>query len=267
MPKRKESLSELTFRIMQNAKLGDDSSRFFDYALSGLIIVNTITVMLETVPELMNQYGTWLLAADTFFALFFTAEYLLRLWSVTSTRKYSAPFMGRLRFALTPLVLIDLLAILPFFLPLFLPFNLNVLRAIRLLRLIRILKIYRYSDALQAFFRVIVLKKRLLAASLLILAIGLVFSSTIIYYAEHAAQPHAFGSIPSSLWWATITLSTVGYGDVVPITPLGRLFGALVALMGIGIFAIPAGILASGFTRVSVQLARQKELAKRKRRR
>jgi len=267
--KKSPGLRRRVYEIMRNAKPGDTASGWFDYIIAALIIVNALIVVIETVPEFALKYGQLFILLDSAIAIVFTIEYALRLWSCTATKKYSHPLWGRLRFALAPMSLVDLVAIIPFYAPIFLvSLNLNALRALRLLRLARILKIYRYSDELQAFGRVIKLKRRQLTASLMVLAIGLIFSSTIIYFAESQAQPEHFGSIPASLWWSSITLSTVGYGDVIPVTPIGRLFGAIVALLGIGIFAIPAGILASGYMRVSMEIARHKNSnSKPKRRR
>jgi voltage-gated potassium channel len=158
---------------------------------------------------------------------------------------------------LTPLALIDLLAIIPFYLPLLSP-QMRVGRALRLFRLFRVLKLNRYTDSLTIVVQVLRLKQEELILSLFVLSILLAIASSLIYFAEHQAQPDAFSSIPEAMWWGTITLTTVGYGDVYPVTLIGRILGAILAILGIGLFALPAGILASGFAEeLQVRKSRQ----------
>lgn len=147
---------------------------------------------------------------------------------------------------MTPMALIDLLAIIPFYLPFFVP-DLRFVRIIRLFRILRILKLGRYSKALQTFGNVLKRKKEDLAIALSTLLVLLVFAASLIYIVEHQAQPEVFSSIPAAMWWAVVTLTTVGYGDVYPVTIVGKLLGAGIAVLGIGLFALPVGILASGF--------------------
>jgi voltage-gated potassium channel len=161
--------------------------------------------------------------------------------------EFQQPIKGRIRFALTPLALIDLLAILPFYFPLFLPIDLRFIRALRLFRLFRIFKLTRYSDALKKLGGVVILKKEELLISVMIVLVILFFASTLMYFIEGETQPETFSSVPKSLWWGVVTLTTVGYGDVYPVTPLGKVLGAVIAFLGVGMFALPAGILASGF--------------------
>jgi len=143
--------------------------------------------------------------------------------------------------------IIDLLSFLPFYLPAFIPIDLRFLRILRLFRLIRVMKLGRYSDAMKMFHAVVAKTKEELLLALSILFIVLVLASSIMYYAEHDAQPEKFASIPDAMWWAVVTLATVGYGDIYPITPLGRFIGAVVVVTGIAIFALPAAILSAGF--------------------
>ncbi|MAF49585.1 MAG: cyclic nucleotide-binding protein [Rhodospirillaceae bacterium] len=170
----------------------------------------------------------------------------LRVWSCTENpvRDYGHPVFGRLRFAATPMAMIDLLAFLPFYLSAFFGIDLRMLRAIRLLRL---LKLSRYSPALSVIGAVVRAQHKALTAALLVMLIALLFSSSILFVLEHEVQPEKFASIPDSMWWALATLTTVGYGDVTPITPLGRFFGAITMILGIGMFALPTGVIATGF--------------------
>lgn len=231
---------------MEVAAPGDRASRLFDLSLMILIILNVVAVILETVEDLFSAYDPLFRAFDLFSVAVFSIEYLLRVWSCTADERYASPVRGRLRYMRTPLAVIDLVAILPFYLPLVFV-DLRFVRAIRLFRLFRLFKMARYSESMRTLGRVLTLKKEELLVSLFTLLILLVFSSSMVYYVEHEAQPEEFSSIPAAMWWGVVTLTTVGYGDVYPITPVGKFIGALVILVGIGMFALPAGILASGF--------------------
>jgi len=173
-------------------------------------------------------------------------EYLLRVWACVEDRRYQGALRGRLRFLFTAQALIDLLAILPFYLT-FLTLDLRFMRALRLFRIVRVAKVGRYMSAFSLFGRVLRSRKEELILSTGVMLILLLLSSCLMYYAENEAQPEQFPNIPSAMWWAVATLTTVGYGDVYPVTALGRLLGAFTAILGIGLFALPTGILGSGF--------------------
>jgi voltage-gated potassium channel len=176
----------------------------------------------------------------------FTVEYLLRILSCTNDPRYRRPILGRLRWAITPYALIDLLAILPAYLPM-VGVDLRSLRAIRLMRVFRILKLGRYSRAIHTLGRALRESAPQIFVCLVGVLVLLVLASTVLYYAERDAQPDGFSSIPAAAWWGVATLTTAGYGDLVPVTPLGKVAGAVVAILGIGIFGLPAGIWASAF--------------------
>jgi voltage-gated potassium channel len=212
-----------------------------------LILINVAAVVLETVDEYNQQYGAVFQAVEAFSVGVFTIEYLLRLWVATYNPKFSKPLTGRIRFALTPMAIIDLIAILPAFLPLLFAFDLRIIRILRLFRLFRLLKMNRYVEALDKLDDVIWSKRQELLTITLAVATLLLFASSFIYIFENEAQPDKFPSIPAAMWWGIATLTTVGYGDVYPVTPLGKLLAGLIAFLGVGIFALPAGILASGF--------------------
>jgi voltage-gated potassium channel len=192
-------------------------------------------------------------AFEIFSVAIFTVEYLLRLWSCTAAEKYSWPLMGRLRFTFTPLAIVDLLAILPFYLP-----QVDIdLRFVRIVRLFRIAKVGRYSRALSTFGRVAAAKRAELIAILSILVILLILASSLMYYAENDAQPDRFSSIPAAMWWGIATLTTIGYGDIYPITGVGKLLAGFVAVLGVGMFALPTGILGAAFVE-EIQSAKRK---------
>ncbi|HOA74147.1 MAG TPA: ion transporter [Phycisphaerae bacterium] len=233
-------------------------SRAIDLLLLMLIISNVAAVMLETVDWIAVAWRSWFRAFELLSVTVFTLEYVLRVWSATADPRFAKPITGRIRFAVQPLLIIDLLAFLPFYLAA-VPLDLRTLRALRLLRLARTLKIGRYSESLQSLGRVFVAKREELFTTLLAGLVLLVVASTLIYYVERDRQPETFSSIPAVMWWGVATLTTVGYGDMYPETVLGRVIGAAVAVLGIGLFAVPAGILGSGF----VEQLHEKKRAKR----
>lgn len=230
-----------------------------DIFLILLILANVAVILLETVAPYDTQFYSVFRYFELFSVSIFTIEYILRLWTCTVNPQYASPFSGRLRYAVTPFALIDLFAILPAFIPFIIPVDLRFLRILRLIRLVRVFKLARYSDEMALFFRVLNRKKDLLFILVSFVAVLVVISSCFLYYAEHDVQPEKFASIPDTMWWSIATLTTVGYGDVYPVTPVGKFFAALTAIFGIGLFALPAGILASGFVE-ELQRARGHEV-------
>ena len=225
---------------------GDQASHRVDVAILTLITLNIVALVLETVPGLEQAFRPQFYAFEVLSVVVFTAEYLLRIWSSTVDPRYRRPVLGRIRFALTPMELVDLLAVLPFWLP-FLGVDLRVLRALRLFRVFRVIKLRRYSRAVQTLEHVLVRTREEMAISLSVVAILILLASSLMYFVENAAQPEAFSSIPATMWWAVATLTTVGYGDVYPVTPLGKVLASFTALLGIGMFALPTSILGAAF--------------------
>lgn len=243
----KVSLRHRTFEVVEEAAPGDRLSRLFDQFLIVLITLNIAAVVLETVPSLHDRFGTEFLVFEIVSVIIFTVEYAVRIWVAPEhpSLKRHGPLMSRVRYAVSIGALIDLLAFLPFYLAILFGADLRVLRVLRLLRF---LKLMRYSSALMTLQRVFYDERRALLASLLIMFGLLIISSTAIYHAERLAQPEAFGSIPAAMWWSLATLTTVGYGDIVPVTLYGKLIGGVVMLFGLGMFALPLGIIAMGFS-------------------
>ena len=241
-----QSLRERVYKIIEAPDPGDWSGRCFDIFMVVLIVTNVVAVVLETVGALAERYATFFWVFELVSVAIFTVEYLLRLWvSVESgDTRFHHPVTGRLRFALTPMALIDLAAILPFYLSWILVVD---LRFMRVFRLFRLLKLTRYSPAIQILGAAFYSQRRTLAAAFVIIMILLVFASSVIFLLEHETQPEAFSSIPAAMWWGLATLTTVGYGDVTPVSVGGKVFGAFIMILGIGMFALPAGILASAF--------------------
>jgi voltage-gated potassium channel len=233
--------------VVPHAEGTNQKFDFFDVFLITLIILNVVAVFLETVQSLYVRYSSVFHAFDVFSVAVFTIEYLLRIWTCTLNPNYQRPVLGRIKFILTPLALIDLFAFLPFYLPLLLPFDLRFLRTFRLVRILRVLKIGRYSESLRLFGRVLNSRKAELLTSVFVIFILLIVSSSFLYQCEHKAQPEKFMNIIEALWWGVVTLTTVGYGDIYPITPLGKIAAGIISILGIGLFALPAGILSAGF--------------------
>lgn len=213
-----------------------------------LIIVNVIALIFESYRVIRNEYGLFFDLFEFFSVMIFTVEYAFRLWTADLNKVYDgSKFGNRFKFAISPLGIIDLLAILPFYLPMILPVDLRVIRILRLFRLLRILKLGRFSKSLKAINEVLKETKSELAITIFVAFILLVLSSTLMYYFEKDAQPDKFASIGHSFWWAVATLTTVGYGDVYPITGIGKILSGVIALIGIGFIALPTGIISSAF--------------------
>lgn len=192
----------------------------------------------------------------------FAVEYLLRLWTSVENPKCRGAILGRVRYALSPMALIDLIAIAPFFVP-WIGTDLLTLRAFRLIRLLRLLKFGRYSEALQLMGRVLARKRGELGSTVVIAGFLLIVAATLLHAAEAEMQPNRFGTLPDSMWWAVVTMTTVGYGDVYPMTGLGKFLGSIVAFMGIGLFALPTGILGAGFLEEAARRNREKNGGKK----
>ncbi|MFD0987635.1 cyclic nucleotide-gated ion channel [Methyloligella solikamskensis] len=234
-------------------EVGSDAhpaSSFVDAFIITLIVANVAAFALETVEPLGTEYAAAFRRFNTFSVAVFTVEYVLRIWSAVDIPLFrnEPHWRARLKFARRPIMIIDLLAILPFYLGSLLPIDLRVLRVLRLFRL---LKLVRYSPALQSLQRVFATEWRALVGALLVILILLFFCSTLMYFLEREAQPETMGSIPQALWWAMATLTTVGYGDVVPVTPAGKVVGAVVMLLGLCALALPVAIVATGFSQES----------------
>ncbi len=234
------------YQILELGQEGDFQSRLYDLSLIVLILLNALAVLLESVQPLADQYHVQFAWFEACSVGIFTIEYILRLWSCVENKTFQTGVGGRFQYATTPMALIDLFAFLPFFLSWIFPLDLRVLRMLRLMRLIRLLKLSRYSEALRALGNILVSKKEEMVITIGLGVILLTISSSLMYFAEHEAQPEVFSSIPAAMWWGVVTLTTVGYGDLYPITTLGKILGAFISVLGIGMFALPAGIFGAG---------------------
>lgn len=240
------TLRESTWRILAVAEPGDKGSRAFDIFILGLIFANVMAVIVGTVGSIYEPWARFFDGFELFSVVVFTAEYVARLWSCVTDKRYRGGARGRLRFARQPLSIVDLVAFLPFYLP-FVGIDLRFVRMFRIVRILRLAKVGRYYSSLTLIRDTAKARKEGLVLSFVILLALLLIAATGIYYCEHEAQPERFSSIPSSLWWSVVTLTTVGYGDAYPVTAVGKFFASLVAILGIGMFALPTGILGAGF--------------------
>jgi voltage-gated potassium channel len=234
------------YEILEQSHGEDRTSQWVDAGIVTLILLNVAAFIAESVPSIRASHGTLLTAFEALSVMVFSAEYVLRSWvsvEIPFLKRYS-PAEARLRFARRPAQVIDLLAILPFYLSYLFALDLRVLRSLRLLRFF---KLSRYSPAIHTLVRVMANERRALMGAGLLLAGAVLFAATGAYYLEQDAQPEKFGTVPDAAWWAITTLTTVGYGDVTPVTPLGKVFGGLVMITGLCILALPVAIIATGF--------------------
>jgi voltage-gated potassium channel len=211
--------------------------RVFDFSILFLVVVSLVTFSVETLPNLSPTTHRWLHAIEVITVAIFTVEYLLRIFVADNKLGFAFSFFG----------LVDLLAILPFYLAIGL--DLRAIRAFRFLRVFRALKMARYSKAIKRFHRAFLIAREEIVLFLIVALMVIYVAAVGIYYFENEAQPKAFASVFHSLWWAVATLTTVGYGDVYPITVGGRIFTFFVLIIGLGIVAVPAGLLASALSK------------------
>jgi voltage-gated potassium channel len=240
-------LKKRVYEFLEKAKEGDISGLIFDWFIMSLISLNVIAVALATVQSISLRYNKFFDVFEIVSIIIFTIEYIFRMWSCTVNEKYRHPLFGRIKYFFTPFAIVDLLAILPFYLPRLIPVDLRFLRALRLIRLFRVLKMARYNTALSTLKNVLVKTREELIVTVSSVFIFLILLSSAVYLVENPVQPEVFPDIPTAMWWGVMTMTTVGYGDIYPITVIGRIFAAIVSILGIGLFALPAGFLASGF--------------------
>jgi voltage-gated potassium channel len=218
-------------------------SRAYELAFMACVFANVASIMAGTVPDL-RSYEVWFNNLDIFFLSVFIFEYIWRVSTAAHINSDYAGWQGRLRYMRTPMAVLDLIAIVP---ALFLWSDATAIRALRLLGLFRILKLLRYQRAAQRLSTAILSRSEELVIVLTTLAIFIVLAAVAMYSAEHAAQPKVFTSILDGLWWAVITATTIGYGDIVPITPIGKFLAAICAFIGILLIALPTSIIAAAF--------------------
>ena len=219
----------------------------FDYFIIILIILNLVAIFAETYNSLSIEYHEFFTLFEYFSVVVFSVEYILRIWTCTYYPEYSRPILGRLKYVFSFMMMIDFLAVFPFFLSILIPLDPRIVKLFRLFRLFRIFKLLRYYGSPDIIITVFKKNREYLFTVFFILIIFLIFVSYLIFILESEVQPDKFGTIDESFWWAVISLTTVGYGDVYPTTLIGKIFTTFILLIGIGMIALPTGIIASGF--------------------
>ncbi|MGI9335296.1 MAG: ion transporter [Gammaproteobacteria bacterium] len=244
------------FELLEQDRADTRAAKTLRSLLIALIVANVVAVILESVPDYARSHGRWFAIVEFISVMIFTLEYATRIWSCVQrpAQTVHSALGVRLRYAITPLALVDLIAIAPFYIAVFVGLDLRVLRVLRLLRM---LKLTRYFTALGLLADALRAEGRAFGAAFVVMCILMLLAASAMHLAEHAVQPAAFGSIPAAMWWAIVTLTTVGYGDVVPATTAGKIIGASIMILGIGMVALPAGMLASRF---SSELHRRRQL-------
>jgi voltage-gated potassium channel len=250
------ALQQRAYDFLFEAPENDRAAETFQTAIMALIALNVCTSILETESTIRVLAPSFFIWVENLSVAVFTLEYLGRIWCCTVNEKYAHPFWGRVKCATSPMAVIDALAIAPFYLQTLIPnLDLRFVRALRLFRLFRIFKLGRWSSSFQTIVHVVQSRYEEIAVSMLIVLIATVLSGSIMWMIEAEAQPEKFRSIPAGIWWAIISITTIGYGDVAPITPIGKFMGGIIAVLGICIFALPVGVLGAGFVE---EMARKK---------
>jgi voltage-gated potassium channel len=240
------TLRQWAFSVLEEGQLESTLSRIVEALLIALIIANVTAVALESVPAIYLKYRVVFVGFERFSVGAYTIEYLVRVWSAAEDPRVSArgPLKGRIAFAMRPLMVVDLMAFLPNYFAIFLPIDTRVLRIFRLFRLV---KLARYSPALPALLGVLYAERSALFASMILTLSVMCVSAELMLIAEGSVQPKVLGTLPDAMYWAITTLTTVGYGDIVPVTVAGRLIAGVTMVIGLLLFALPIGIIANGF--------------------
>jgi len=233
--------------LLEQGPIGERRIRIVNRLLVVLIVVNLAAVALESVPAIDAQYGRWFAAIEWVSLVVFTAEYLARVWVAPEHAPNLSlhPLRARLNFVLSPAGLVDLFAVFPFWIAMAVPVD---LRFVLVFRVIRFLKLARYSPAMRSLIEALYNERRALFGCVVILVGATLVAASLMHLAERHAQPDKFGTIPDAMWWAIVTLGTVGYGDVVPVTPAGKLIAAVTIFGGLVMVALPVGIIATAFS-------------------
>ena len=246
----------LLFDDEKNNIKGDKIVEIF---IAALIVINTVAIVLESYESIYNNYKNFFYFLELFSVIVFSIEYLIRIWIADIIYPTLSPFKARVKYITSFMGLIDLVSILPFYLPFFIKIDLRILRTLRLFRLLRLLKLKRYFSSLNVIKNVITKTKNEILVTIFLVFILLVLASTLMYNIEKTAQPDAFQDIGQAMWWAIATLTTVGYGDIYPVTGLGKILSAFIALLGIGIVALPTGIISSAYIEEIRSLKKKKQ--------
>jgi len=241
-----EKLKWKVYNLIRDDDENNLASNIFDGCIIFLIITNVILVLLDTfdMPSLYQSVSSKI---ELISVIIFTIEYLLRVWTATYIYPNDNPALARLRYACSFMAIIDLLAVLPFYIPFIIPVDLRILRVLRMVRLLRIFKFNRYTDSMKIIGKVFKERASQLISSFFVIFLLMIIASVLMCDIEKSAQPDKFNNAISGLWWAVATFTTVGYGDIYPITTMGKILSGVIAILGIGLVAVPTGIISAGF--------------------
>lgn len=243
------NLKSRMYQVLEHTpgRRGDHTAVLVQFTLATVILLNTFFVIIYTMPSVAEEYWLPINLIFTFCVLVFAAEYVLRLWSCTDAPTLKERTADRLRYATGFFMIIDLISIIPLVFPVLFPQDFAMLKTFRLLSVFKLGRYARYSEPLALLKRVIIKKREIFSIMLSILVFLILFSATLVYLVENSAQPEQFSSIPAAMWWAVITVTTVGYGNIVPVTPAGQILASVMILGGVLLLALPSAILAAGF--------------------
>lgn len=237
-----------TYEVMEVGRPGDQLSRMVDASIMALVAGNIVAVILASVESISRSYHDLFVGFEQVSVAVFTAEFICRFWAAREKQELDCgPWRSRLRYVRSPMAIVDLVAIAPFYLASFFAMD---LRFLRVLRLLRVVKLTRYSIAMNRLTEVFQLQRSALMASFFLMGITIIMAASTLYFVERHVQPEAFGSIPAAMWWAICTLTTVGYGDVTPVTTMGKILTSGLTIVGIAMVALPTSLFASGFAHV-----------------
>jgi len=242
-----KTLRAQVFALFNTTPHSHNVNKYIDSVVILAVLVSVVCIVLETVQEVNQVWSAEFHILDLITVFIFSVEYVLRVYSCCELEEFQKPFKGRLKYMTSASALVDLIAVCPFYIDIFLSKSLD-LRFLRIFRLTRLLKLTRYTGTLNTLVKAVQREKYVLLAAAFMMFLMIILTASLGYLFEHDAQPDKFESIPTSMYWAVVTLASVGYGDITPITPLGRFMTVIVSFVGIGIFAIPAGLMASSFT-------------------
>ncbi|MGE0078880.1 MAG: ion transporter [Bacteroidales bacterium] len=235
------------YLLIEKGKNGSKINLWFDYSIMILIMLNVIAIVFETVKIIQTHYNTYFRVFELFSVIIFTFEYLVRIYVSDLTHPSNSRLKSALKFVLSGYGLIDLIAIIPFYLPFIIKLDLRFIRILRVMRFLRLLKLNRYNSSLNLIWDVFREKKTELTITVFLTFMILLIASFLMYYVEGDVQPDKFSNVFECFWWAIATLTTVGYGDVYPITALGKIISGFIAILGIGLVALPTGLVSAGF--------------------
>lgn len=242
-----DMIKKTIYKLVEKGDHGKKLNKLFDYFIMSLILLSVLSIILESISSISEAYGKILLSFNVFSIIIFSVEYLMRLYVSDLTHPSGNRLKSAFKFIFSAHGIIDLLALIPFYLPLLIKIDLRFLRILRLTRFLRVLKINRYNNSLNLIASVIKEKRPELIVTGFVTFLILLLASFMMYYAESEQQPEVFPNILFAFWWAVATLTTVGYGDVYPVTAVGKFLSGVIAILGIGIVALPTGLISAGF--------------------